>query len=148
MTIMSKLWQFLSYCSKFCQKASKMVKILVEIFWKLELSKMTIMSKSDQNLKTISKVMTFLIYCSNFCRKAPNMAKILVEIFSKLEIFKMTIISKFDQNLPTISKVTPKMVKILDDNFWKVRTIQIDLHTKISLKSDHYNQSYSIFELL
>ena len=34
------------------------------------------------------------------------------------------------------------MVKILDDIFLKVRTIQNEHHIKISSKSDHWNQSY------
>ena len=41
-----------------------------------------------------------------------------------------------------------KMVQILDEHFWKIRTIQIEHHTKLSSKSDHQKQSYGIFKLL
>ena len=91
----------LSYCSNLCRKAPKMDKILVEIFIKLELFKMPIMSKFDQDPITISKVMAFLSYCSNFCRKAPQMVKILDEKLWKVQIIQIDhhtkISSKSDQ---------------------------------------------------
>ena len=67
----------------------------MKIFGKVELAKMTTMSKFEQNPITISKVMAFLSYCSNFCQKLP------------------------------------KMVKILNEHFWKVRTIQNTHNVKI-----------------
>ena len=86
-------------------------------------------------------------------------SKFWMKFFGKLERSKLNIISH--QILITKSKVmaslsycsnfcpkAPKMVKILDEKFWKVCKIQIEHHTKISLKSDHWNQSYwNIFNL-
>ena len=95
---------FLSYCSNFCRNAPKMVNILDEIFWRLELSKMMIItSKFDQNLITISKFTAFLSYCSNFCQKSAKNDQNFLKIFGEFDFPKSNISWEFGQILPTMT---------------------------------------------